>query len=72
MNQQRVPFLRTGNWAHSQIANLPDPAAACGTEADRSEAFRQLQDGLRQRMLTYAEQMENGEMEDEFDAPREL
>jgi arsenate reductase len=51
---------------------FPDPAAATGSGADRLEAFRQVREGLREMVLPYLEQMENGPADIQFHIPREL
>jgi arsenate reductase len=39
---------------------FPDPAAAAGNEVERLEAFRQVRDGLRHKVLGILEQLEEG------------
>ena len=39
---------------------FPDPAAARGSEADQLEVFREVRDGLHQKIIAYLEQMEKG------------
>ena len=42
---------------------FPDPAAATGSEDERLEVFRQVRDGLRQRVFAHLEQVEALESE---------
>ncbi|MEA3396577.1 MAG: hypothetical protein U9R05_03850 [Chloroflexota bacterium] len=40
-----------------QHQEFPDPASATGSESHRLEVFRQVRDAIRQRVLTYLEEM---------------
>ena len=55
-----------------QHMGFPDPAAATGSEVERLEAFRQVREGLREKVLPYLEQMQNGPADIQFHIPREL
>jgi len=48
---------------------FPDPAAATGSEAQRLAVFREVRDGLRQRILSYLEQFERSPEEEGTDDP---
>jgi arsenate reductase len=49
-----------------------DPAAATGTDAERLEAFRQVRDGLRERILPYLDQFDTSVEEGSFHVTTEL
>jgi arsenate reductase len=49
-----------GNGRKKHIG-FPDPAAATGSEEEQLEMFRQVRDGLRERVLGYLEQVESEE-----------
>ena len=44
---------------------FPDPAAATGSEEERLEVFRQVRDGLRQKVFAHLERAEASESEQE-------
>jgi arsenate reductase len=51
---------------------FPDPAAASGTDAERLAVFRQVRDGLRDKVLPYLEQFDESIEEASFDATAKL
>ena len=54
--RNRPLWLGPGQVKHMEF---PDPAAAIGSEAERLEVFRQVRDGLRQKVLHCLEEMED-------------
>jgi arsenate reductase len=50
-------WLGKGKKVH---VGFPDPAAATGSEAERLEVFRQVRDGLRQRVFATLERLASG------------
>lgn len=48
---------------HTRHIGFPDPAAARGSELERLEVFRQVRDGIRQRIFAYLGQEEHLGME---------
>jgi arsenate reductase len=50
-------WLGEGKTTH---VGFPDPAAATGSEIERLEAFRQVRDGLHQKISATLERMEEG------------
>jgi arsenate reductase len=56
---------------HVKHMGFPDPAAVTGGEEEQMEAFRQVRDGLRQKVFDYLENMEESSKGGTY-APRNL
>jgi arsenate reductase len=59
-------WLGSGNVHH---IGFPDPAKATGREEDRLEVFRQVRDGLRQKVMCTLDEMDNPDPPGGFHAP---
>jgi arsenate reductase len=59
-------WLGSGDVHH---IGFPDPAKATGSEEERLEVFRQVRDGLRQKVMRALDEMGNPELPGEFHAP---
>jgi arsenate reductase len=59
-------WLGSGNVHH---IGFPDPAKATGSEEERLQVFRQVRDGLRQKVMHALDEMKNPEPPGEFHAP---
>jgi arsenate reductase len=59
-------WLGSGNVRHM---GFPDPAQAPGSKEQRLEVFRQVRNGLRQKVIRALDEMENPEPPGEFHAP---